>query len=122
MISIKLHVALFAAVIVYFILLSVLLKKNKFLLKYSLLWIFAGIMMLVLAVFPRLLSLFAGAVGILSPVNALFTIVLFCMIFILVSLTAIVSALNEKVKRLVQNQALLEARIEEAERNNVQKQ
>lgn len=122
MISAKLHVALFAAVIIYFVLLGVLLKKNKFLLKYSLLWIFAGIMMLVLAVFPRLLSLFAEAVGIMSPVNALFAIILFCMIFILVSLTAIVSALNEKVKRLVQNQALLEARLEEAEKNNVQKQ
>lgn len=112
----RLHFALIAAVIVYFLLLSLLLRKNRFLLKYSLLWIFAGITMLVLAIFPQTLAWIANAVGIVSPINALFTIVIFCVIFILVSLTAIVSAMNEKIKRLVQNQALLEARIKELEK------
>ena len=41
------------AVAVYFVLLFLLLKKRSLHLKYTLLWIFSGILMLVLAVFPR---------------------------------------------------------------------
>lgn len=115
MITQKFHIALICAVVLYFILLGMLLKKNRFLLKYSLLWIFAGVVMLLFAIFPQLLDSLAELFGIYNPVNALFAIVLFCIIFILVSLTAIVSSLNEKVKRLVQNQALLEERLKRIE-------
>lgn len=108
MITKKLQFALLLAVAVYFVLLAVLLKKKRLLLKYSLLWILSGILMLVFAAFPQLLHDLARMVGIYDPVNALFAILFFCVIILLVSLTSIVSAQNEKIKRLVQQQAILE--------------
>ena len=113
MISSRLHFALIIAVIIYFIALGLLLKRNRFLLKYSLIWIFAGILMLIFAIFPQWLNSISAFLGIYSPVNALFAIVMFCIIFVIVSLTAIVSAMNEKIKRLTQNQAILEEKIKE---------
>ena len=108
MISFRLQVVLILAVILYFFLLFVLLKKNRLILKYSLLWVFSGVLMLVLALFPGLLTELARLVGVYDPVNALFAVITFCSILVMVSLTSIVSNQNEKIKRLVQQIAILE--------------
>ena len=111
MISKTLQSVLFFAVVIYFFLLVLLLKKKRLLLKYSLLWLFAGIVMLILILFPDILNLLSRILGIYSPVNALFAIILFCVIILLVSLTSIVSAQNEKIKRLIQREAILDEEI-----------
>ena len=108
-------VAMLLALAFYAVLLAVLLKKKRLDLRYSLLWIFSGILMLILAVFPGILSALARAVGIYVHTNALFALILFCLILILMSLTSIVSVLNEKLKKLTQDNALLEKRLRELE-------
>lgn len=76
--------------------------------------------MLLLAVFPQILNMFANIVGIYEPTNALFSIICFCIIIILMSLTAIVSKLNEKSKKVIQKMALLEKRVRELEEGSEQ--
>lgn len=110
-----LQIALLFAVAFYFVVVLHLLKTGSLNLKYTLLWLLSGIIMLVLAVFPGLLDRIAHVVGVYEPTNALFAIILFCVIIILMSLTAIVSRLNEKCKCLIQKIALLEARVRELE-------
>ena len=106
MISTTLRIVMLVAVAVYFYLVLRLLKKKSLNLKYTLLWLLSGIIML-----PQILNGFATAVGIYEPTNALFAVIFFCIIIILMSLTAIVSKLNEKSKRLIQSIALLEKRV-----------
>lgn len=118
MISHTLQGFMLVAVVLYFVLLFQLLKKKRLYLKYALLWILSGCIMLGLALFPEMLSFFAHIVGIYDPTNALFAIAFFCIILILMSLTAIVSKLNERVKRLAQSIALLEERLREIEEHN----
>lgn len=77
--------------------------------------------MLILAIIPQILNMFANLVGIYEPTNALFAIIFFCIIIILMSLTAIVSKLNEKSKRLIQKIALLEERVRQLEELGGQK-
>lgn len=110
-----LQIFMLAAVALYFVLLIYFLRRKRINLKYSLLWLFSGIVMLLLAVFPRMLDRAAAIVGIASPVNALFAIVLFCVMIILMSLTAIVSRLNNQLLQLAQANALLERRVRELE-------
>lgn len=98
MVGIKSQAFMLMAVLVYFILLVILLRKKTLNLKYGLIWIFSGIIMLILAIFPEILNRFSEFVGIASPTNALFAVIIFCLIMILMSLTAIVSGLNNKVK------------------------
>lgn len=111
MISKTLQIFMLLAIVIYFLLLFHLLKRRRLNLKYSLLWIFSGILMLVLALFPQILDLFAHTVGIYEPTNALFAMLLFCIMIILMSLTAIVSKMNERIKQLAQYAALLEKRV-----------
>jgi len=115
MISVKLQITMLVAVGLYFLIVFRLLKKKTLNLKYTLLWLASGIIMLALAVFPQLLGWFAAVVGIYEPTNALFAFMFFCVIIILMSITAIVSKLNEKSKRLIQSVALLEKRVRELE-------
>lgn len=115
MITPTLQIAMLLGIVVYFFLLFRLLKKKSLNLKYTLLWILSGVVMLIFALFPVLLSLVAEAVGIYEPTNALFAIMFFCVIIILMSLTAIVSKMNDRIIRLTQTLALLEKRIVELE-------
>lgn len=115
MISVKLQITMLVAVGLYFLIVFRLLKKKTLNLKYTLLWLASGIIMLALAVFPQILGWFAAVVGIYEPTNALFAFMFFCVIIILMSITAIVSKLNEKSKRLIQSVALLEKRVRELE-------
>lgn len=110
-----LQIFMLIAVVVYFALLIYFLRRKRINLKYSLLWLFSGIVMLLLTIFPKILDWGAAIVGIASPVNALFAVVQFCVMIILMSLTAIVSRLNDQLLRLAQANALLEKRVRELE-------
>ena len=116
MISSTLRIFMLLAILIYFAILAVLVRKNSLRLKYSLLWFLAGLVMLILAVWPQLLYGFSKLVGISMPVNALYAFMFFFVIIILVALTSIASALNDKVKTLCQQQAILEERIRELEK------
>ena len=115
MISSKLQIAMLIAVGLYFLVVFQLLKRKTLNLKYTLLWLASGVVMLVLAVFPQILGWLAALVGIYDPTNALFAFMFFCVIILLMSITAIVSKLNEKSKQLIQSGALLEKRVRELE-------
>ncbi len=110
-----LQLILIGVMVIYFIMLITLLKRNRISLKYSLLWLFSGVVLLVLALFPKLLNIGARIIGIYNPVNALFAVVIFCIIMLLISLTSIVSKQSEKNKKLVQELGLLEKRLRDLE-------
>ena len=107
---------MFIAIAVYFVLLFALLKRKSLTLKYSLLWIFAGVLMLIFAIWPKILMWLSKTLGITLPVNALFAMMFFCVIIILVSLTSIVSKQSEQIKTLTQQMAILEKRLRDAEK------
>ncbi len=115
MIGVKSQIIMLLAVACYFVLLTVLLRKKTLNMKYGLVWVFTGIVMLILAAFPKVLNVISSLIGISSPTNTLFAVILFCIILILMSLTAIVTGLNSKVKRLSQTIALLENRLRAVE-------
>lgn len=72
-------------------------------------------MMAILVIFPGLLNVLVTLIDIQTPINGLFSFCIFLMIIIMMSLTAIVSRQNEKIKNLVQDNALMEKRIRELE-------
>ena len=71
--------------------------------------------MAILVIFPGLLNVLVTLIDIQTPINGLFSFCIFLMIIIMMSLTAIVSRQNEKIKNLVQDNALMEKRIRELE-------
>ena len=117
MLSASLRSAMLIAILIYFILLVVMLRQKRLNLRYTLLWLFSGVLMLVLSIFPQLLNGVTRLMGIQLQSNALFAILFFCVLIILVSMTSIISRQNESIKQLVQHIALLEKRIREMEQD-----
>ena len=115
MFSDKLRILLIIAVIVYFLLILYWLKIKALNLKYSLLWLFSGVAMGILVIFPELLLGISTLVGIQTPMYALIVFALAFVIAILMSITSIVSRQNRKIRTLIQENALLEKRIRDLE-------
>ena len=106
---------LIIGVVVYFLIILKLLKDKSLSLKYSLLWIFSGVAMGILVIFPELLLRIIVIFGIQSNMNGLFIFGIAFLGMILMSITSIVSRQNKKIRTLTQELAILEKRIRDIE-------
>ncbi|MFI3214073.1 MAG: DUF2304 domain-containing protein [Eubacteriales bacterium] len=115
MIGTHLRITLILAMICYFILILIFLKRKAISLKYTLLWIFAGVFLTIIVVWPELLLKLISLAGITSSMNGLFVIMIGFIVAILMSITSIVSKQSAKIRQLTQTVARLEKRIRELE-------
>ena len=106
-----LRLVLILAMAVYFTVLLLFVRRRGLNLKYFLLWLVTGAVLFVLILFPGILTAMAHLLCIQSEMNALISAVCFFIILLEISLTAIVSRLNDKLTRTIQQTALLEQRI-----------
>ena len=119
MLPARLQFTLIIAIVFYFIMMCIFLKNKALSLKYTLLWILAGIIMSLLVIVPDILIYLNHLVGIQSGMqsnmNGLFIWAIVFIVCILLSLTSIVSRQNNKIRQLVQTISRLEKRVRELE-------
>ncbi len=113
----KLQIALIIGSVLYLLAIFWLLKKNKMSIRYSLLWLASGVVLLLFACFPYLAKVLRAITGVQVVSNLIFLMVIVFMLFILLSLTSAISGMMEKVKRLTQANALLEERLRRLEKD-----
>lgn len=92
---------LFAGIILF------LVRKETLELKYSLAWLVTGLGLVVIAIQPGIIYAIASLMSIALPVNALFLIAIFFVLFILLTLTIAVSRAAGKIRRLAQEISIL---------------
>lgn len=113
MIPVNLRITLGIALIVYFGLILLFLKNKAIELKYTLLWLLAGVCMAVLVIFPTILPRFLRILGITGNMNGLFLICIAFLMMLTMALTSIVSKQAGKIRSLTQSQAILERELRE---------
>lgn len=116
MISQKFKWILLAAVFCYFIMIYYYLKRQRLLLKYTLIWILVGLALTVLVIYPPIMPWATKLLGMYSDSNLLFLIMIALTLILVMSLTAIVSGLSCANRKLAQQIALLEQRLELTEK------
>ncbi len=102
--------------IAFLIIIIELVRKNKLLEKYSLLWIFFGVILLLLSSTPIFIEKIASAFDIKYAPSVLF---LFGMVYLIVynlNMTVVFSSQSQKITRLNQEIALLKQRLENLEK------
>jgi hypothetical protein len=92
-----------------------LVRRRRFLERYALTWLFAGLVLLVLAAWRGALQTLADLLGIAYPPNALFLIAFGFMLLLLLNFSLAVSRLTDQTKILAQRIALLEERVRRTE-------
>lgn len=116
MIPINLRIVLIAGVVLYFVIILMFLKNKTLHLRYTLLWLVAGLVLGIMVVWPNTLILFVHAIGIEDNMNGLFIVSIAFIIMIVMSLTSIISKQADKIKNLAQTIARIEKRIRELEK------
>jgi hypothetical protein len=114
----KLLAAAMAVALLIFIIETV--RRRKLREEYAWLWVMIGVIILVLALWPDLLALITGLLGIELPINTVFFFGLMFMVFINLHFSVKISLLTNQVKRLAQELALSEGetRARQAEEEN----
>ena len=114
-INLALRLDMFLGAVVFLVVILWLLKKGRLTVRYSIIWLMAGGALLVIAVYPYIVLVLRDWLNMEMPVNVIFTLVLAFVLLLLLSLSTIVSGFAEKLKRLAQENALLEKRVRELE-------
>jgi hypothetical protein len=96
-----------------------LVRRRRLMERYALLWLFAAIVILGLAIWQEALNEIAKAMGILSAPNALFFVAVGFILLLLLHFSAAMSRLSDQSKVLAQRQAILEEQIRELEDRRV---
>lgn len=117
MLPVNLRITLGIALVVYFALILLFLKNKAIELKYTLLWLLAGVCMALLVVFPTILPAFLRILGITGNMNGLFIICIAFLMTLCMALTSIVSRQAEKIRRLTQSMAILEKELREVKKD-----
>lgn len=115
MIPATLRIVLIIAVSAYFIIVLAFLKNKALALRYTLLWLAAGLILGIMVIWPKSLVIFVHMLGITSNMNGLFIMCIAFLVVILMSITSIVSKQSERIKNLTQTIAKMEKRIRELE-------
>ena len=111
----QLRFVLLFAVLLFFVIVLSLLKHRRLALKYTLLWLLTGAVLLLLVLYPGILFRLAMMLGIQTGMNTLYVMLIAFIIMILMSLTSIVSVQTERIRKLAEANAILEQRVRELE-------
>ena len=116
LLSNKLFVLSLIIAVIVLIYIICLIRSGKLLLKHSLIWIFAALAFVILAIFPQILSFLTKLMGIEWPIHALFFIEFLFLLIALLVITITISNNSEAIKELSQGLALLEDKIDKIQR------
>ncbi|KIU03469.1 MULTISPECIES: DUF2304 domain-containing protein [unclassified Frigoribacterium] len=88
-----------------------MLRRRRVRERHALWWIFAGVLALVVAVFPGILTGTATALGITAPTNLGFFLSTIILFLVSVQSSAELTVLEEKTRTLAENVALHDERL-----------
>lgn len=109
--------SLFFGVIAVAVLVTVIVLIRSRLLreKYAALWMLVGLLVVVLALFPRVLEVLSRAVGVAVPSNLLFVFAILLLLGVALHLSLEVSRLDEETRVLSEESAILRLQVERLE-------
>ncbi len=109
--TLRLQILIIAALVIALVFVIVQIRNRKLDLKYSLTWFCLILGLLILTIFPQILTFFSDLIGFGSQMNLLFVSGFLLALVIIYTLTRAVSKLMDQVRTLTQKVALLESEL-----------
>ena len=117
--TLRLQIIVGVLIVLSILVIANMVCRRKLELKYALVWFLVGGVVLIFDIFPQLLGTVTRWMGIDLAVNMLFFLGFVFSLLIIFTLTVAVSKLSEKVKRLTQEVALLEEKMQKQEKQDL---
>ena len=109
------RIVILIGILIYFWIVLRLIRSRALDLKYTLLWILSGVVVLVIDIFPQAFEVVLGLLGIRTYMYGAILLGMAFLAMILMSITSIVSKQKQRIKTLIQQNALLEKRVRDIE-------
>ena len=109
--SISLRILLLVLSIVLALATTIVVKRGRMPIKYSLLWYFSSLIVFVLAVFPFIIEWVAGLFGFITLSNLVTSIMIGILLFLTMSLTIITAGQKRKITLLIQEVSMLKEKV-----------
>lgn len=113
--NILLRVLLLIGIVLFMAIISIMIKKRNFDLKYSLIWMLFSVLLAVCGIFPAVPQVLSKWMGIEVTSNFIFVIIIVFILLVLISLTSAISKKNAEVKMLIQQLSILKKELSEKE-------
>ena len=113
--SITIRILLVLVSVLTFFWLMHRIRKEKLLISDAVFWILFSAGLLLLSIFPQVIIWAAGLLGFYSPVNLILILIIFILLLKMFTLSLHISHTDCKLRQTVQEMALLEKRLREAE-------
>lgn len=111
----SLQFTLIIIIIAYYIGMFRMLAQGKVNLRYALLWICVGIVMMLSVLFPGTTRKILTIFGVKELTNGIFAVALLGIVIISTSITSVISVLDRKLRKAIQTIGTMERRIRELE-------
>lgn len=113
--NIILRIALIIIMIIYLVFVARAVKRKNMRISYLVLWIIIGLFLVIALLFPNLIFEISGLVGFEIPLNMIFSIAIFIVLYFIHELMTLISKEEKKNTMLIQEVSILKKRIEELE-------
>lgn len=107
--NLSLKIALIIFSIILALVTTKILKKGRMPIKYSLLWYFCSLIILLVAIFPFLIECVSKLFGFKTLSNLIIAVILALLLFLTMSLTIITSGQKKKITLLIQEISMLKS-------------
>ena len=105
---------IFSIILILFII--NLVKKNKLDEKYSILWLFASFVILVVSVFPDIITIFANKFNVYYPPALMFLFAIIILGAYIIHISTVLTKQNKMIVKLTQELGILKEKIEKSEK------
>lgn len=92
-----------------------MLRRRRLKERHALWWLIAGVLALIIGIFPGILDALAHAVGIEVPTNLIFFVSIAVLFLVCIQNSSELTALEEKTRILAEEATLLRLRLDELE-------
>lgn len=103
-----------SALLIIFVVIE-LLRRRRLRERHTLLWLLAGLIGLVVAIFPQLLEVAAAALGIEIPINLVFFLGIITLFFVFMQQSSELTKFEDRTRTLAEHTALIENRLHQVE-------
>lgn len=108
--STNLRIELIIVGILLLAIVIIILRKKQMPVKYSLAWMFSSLLILLIAVIPKVFEWISNKIGFITMSNMVIGLFIFILLMITIILTVIVSNQRDKITLLIQEVSMLKER------------
>jgi len=110
--SLPLRIFLILISILFFVFVCFMVRREKLLLKYSIMWLILSVLGVVVSLFPSSIMWLSTLLGFESPVNLVFVAIIAILLIVCLMFSTTVTRQSTMIKDLVQELSIIKANLE----------